>query len=89
MLFMKLDDDYTYLASRALSVRTDRLLHAGPVAAPSCAPGGGVKRNQLIALYDRATSEFDLVYFQSFADFAQDVVLWGRLCLPLRMKEGG
>ena len=30
-------------------------------------------------------SEFDIAYFQSFSDFSQDVVLWGRLCLPLRM----
>ncbi|GEM_PF-1447164 len=84
MLFMKLDDDYTYLhhgrylcerigfSMQGLSLRNLRTR----------------VRSQLIELYDRATSQFDLIYFQSFADFAQDVVLWGRLCLPLRMKEG-
>jgi hypothetical protein len=38
-------------------------------------------------IYDRSTSEFTISYFQSFADFQQDVVLWGRLCLPVRLSS--
>jgi hypothetical protein len=43
-------------------------------------------RSTLMEIYDRSTSEFTLSYFQSFADFQQDVVLWGRLCLPVRLS---
>lgn len=44
-------------------------------------------RGQLIEIYDRSTEAFELGYFQSFADFQQDVMLWGRICLPLRMSQ--
>jgi hypothetical protein len=44
-------------------------------------------RSTLMEIYDRSTTEFDLSYFQSFADFQQDVVLWGRLCLPIRLSS--
>ena len=84
LLFMKLEDDYAYLHhGRYLSERVGFSMQGRTL--------GDLRtrvRAELTGLYDRATSEFDLVYFQSFADFAQDVVLWGRLCLPLRMKEG-
>jgi hypothetical protein len=43
-------------------------------------------RSALIELYDRSAADFTLTYFQSFADFQQDVVLWGRLCLPIRLS---
>ena len=44
-------------------------------------------RGQLCEIYDRCADEFELAYFQSFADFQQDVMLWGRICLPLRLNE--
>jgi hypothetical protein len=44
-------------------------------------------RSTLMEIYDRTTSEFTLAYFQSFADFQQDVVLWGRLCIPVRLSS--
>lgn len=84
LLFLKLEDDYTYLHhGRHLRERVGFSMQGLTLQRLRTRV-----REQLITLYDRATSEFDLVYFQSFADFAQDVVLWGRLCLPLRMKEG-
>jgi len=43
-------------------------------------------RARLIEIYDRSVEGFTLAYLLSFADFAQDVVLWGRLVLPLRMS---
>jgi hypothetical protein len=43
-------------------------------------------RPQLMAIYDRAVSEFNIAYFQSFSDFQHEVMLWGRLCLPLRIS---
>jgi hypothetical protein len=42
-------------------------------------------RANLVEVYDRACLEFTPAYFQSFADFMHEVVLWGRLCLPLRL----
>jgi len=42
-------------------------------------------RANLLQLYDRTCNEFTPTYFQSFADFMEEVVLWGRLCLPLRL----
>jgi hypothetical protein len=44
-------------------------------------------RPQLLEIYDRCTRDFALTYFQSYADFQQDVILWGRLCLPLRISS--
>jgi hypothetical protein len=43
-------------------------------------------RGTLMEIYDRCTRDFMLSYFQSFADFQQDVVLWGRLVLPVRLS---
>jgi hypothetical protein len=43
-------------------------------------------RSDLMAIYDRATSDFSLAYVLSFADFMHDVVLWGRLVMPLRLS---
>jgi len=43
-------------------------------------------RTTLMEIYDRTTADFMLCYFQSFADFQQDVVLWGRLALPVRLS---
>ncbi len=44
-------------------------------------------RANLLEIYDRSCNEFIPAYFQSFADFMQEVVLWGRLCLPLRLAR--
>lgn len=43
-------------------------------------------RARLIEVYDRSVEGFTLAYLLSFADFMHDVVLWGRLVLPLRMS---
>jgi hypothetical protein len=43
-------------------------------------------RATLMQIYDRVTADFVLCYFQSFADFQQDVVLWGRLAIPVRLS---
>lgn len=44
-------------------------------------------RDRLGEIYDRSAAEFEPAYFQSYADFEQEVVLWGRLCLPLRLSD--
>jgi len=44
-------------------------------------------REQLFDIYDRCTNEFEVSYFHSFSDFRQDVMLWGRICLPLRLSQ--
>ena len=44
-------------------------------------------RQNLFEIYDHCADEFELAYFQSFSDFQQDVMLWGRICLPLRLNE--
>lgn len=43
-------------------------------------------RARLIDIYDRSAEAFTLGYLLSFADFMHDVVLWGRLVLPLRLS---
>lgn len=43
-------------------------------------------RARLMEVYDRSVETFTLAYLLSFADFMHDVVLWGRLVLPLRMS---
>jgi hypothetical protein len=45
-------------------------------------------REQLFDIYDRCANEFEMAYFHSFSDFRQDVMLWGRICLPLRVSQG-
>jgi hypothetical protein len=43
-------------------------------------------RAPLMDVYDRSIEEFVIAYLLSFADFMHDVVLWGRLVLPLRLS---
>jgi hypothetical protein len=43
-------------------------------------------RPHLLELFDRTAAEFTPAYFQSFDDLAEEVLLWGRLCLPLRLS---
>ena len=44
-------------------------------------------RANLLDVYDRSCDEFVPAYYQSFADYVHEVVLWGRLCLPLRVTS--
>jgi hypothetical protein len=83
ILFMKGDDDYTYLHhGRYLQERIG-----------FCMQGMNLSelrtrvREQLFEIYDHCTDKFELTYFQSFSDFQQDVMLWGRICLPLRLSH--
>lgn len=83
ILLLKGETDYTYLHhGRALqqkigfSMQGLRLVELRTKV-----------RATLMEIYDRATAEFMLCYFQSFADFQQDVVLWGRLALPVRLSS--
>ncbi|KAA2235180.1 hypothetical protein [Salinarimonas soli] len=82
ILFLKGDQDYTYMHhGRALRERIGfsmQGLRLGQLRTRV--------RTELQAIYDRATTRFEPAYFQSFADFQQDVILWGRLCLPLRIS---
>ncbi|TVR10487.1 MAG: hypothetical protein EA385_03825 [Salinarimonadaceae bacterium] len=81
VLFLKGEADYTYLHhGRYLSERVGFSMQGQRLSELRTRV-----RAELTAAYDRCTSEFDIGYIQSFADFAQDSVLWGRLCLPLRM----
>jgi hypothetical protein len=43
-------------------------------------------RPHLLELFDRTAAEFTPAYFQSFDDLSDEVLLWGRLCLPLRLS---
>lgn len=82
ILFLKGQDDYTYLHhGRALRDRIGfsmQGLRLGELRTRV--------RAELEAIYDRSSANFEPAYFQSFADFQQDVILWGRLCLPLRIS---
>ncbi len=82
ILFLKGEQDYTYMHhGRALRERIGfsmQGLRLGQLRTRV--------RAELQAIYDRSTSRFEPAYFQSFADFQQDVILWGRLCLPLRIS---
>lgn len=81
MLFMKGDNNYTYLHHGRYLCNLVGFSMQGMTLQDLRTR----VRGELFNVYDRSTSEFDLAYFQSFSDFAQDVVLWGRLCLPLRL----
>jgi len=82
ILFLKGESDYTYLHhGRALRDRIGfsmQGLRLGELRTRV--------REELVEIYDRCAASFEPAYFQSFADFQQDVVLWGRLCLPLRVS---
>ena len=82
ILFLKGETDYTYLHhGRYLVERIGFSMQGRRL--------GELRtriRPKLMELYNRCSTEFTLTYFQSFADFRQDVILWGRLCLPLRLS---
>lgn len=81
VLFLKGESDYTYLHhGRYLRDRVGFSMQGRRLSELRTRV-----RQELAAVYDRCTSDFEIGYVQSFADFAQDSVLWGRLCLPLRM----
>lgn len=82
ILFLKGETDYTYLHHGRYMVDRIGFSMQGRRL-------GELRtriRPQLMEIYDRCSTEFVLTYFQSFADFQQDVILWGRLCLPLRLS---
>lgn len=83
ILFIKSENDYTYLHhGRYLQERIGFSMQGMNLSDLRTRV-----RGQLIEIYDHCTDAFELGYFQSFADFQQDVMLWGRLCLPLRMGQ--
>jgi hypothetical protein len=82
IVFLKGESDYTYLHHGRFLVERIGFSMQGRRL-------GELRtriRPQLLEIYDRCTSGFVLTYFQSYADFQQDVILWGRLCLPLRIS---
>lgn len=83
ILFLKGEYDYTYLHhGRSLRDRIGFSMQGRRL--------GELRtrvRSELEVIYDRCSAEFEPAYFQSFADFQQDVILWGRLCLPLRISS--
>ena len=82
ILFLKGNTDYTYLHHGRFLVERIGFSMQGRRL-------GELRtriRPQLAELYDRCSTEFTVTYLQSYADFHQDVMLWGRLCLPLRLS---
>jgi hypothetical protein len=83
ILFLKGERDFTYLHhGRYLRDRIGFSMQGLQLGALRTKVRGA-----LMEIYDRSSAGMELAYFQSFADFQQDVVLWGRLCLPLRISE--
>jgi hypothetical protein len=83
ILLLKGETDYTYLHhGRSLQQRIGFSMQGLRLAELRTKI-----RATLMEIYDRSSSDFMLCYFQSFADFQQDVVLWGRLCLPVRLSS--
>jgi hypothetical protein len=81
ILFLKGDSDYVYLHhGKALRERIGFSMQGMSLSELRTR-----MRADLVAVYDRACHEFTPAYFQSFADFMHEVMLWGRLCLPLRL----
>lgn len=83
ILLLKSESDYTYLHhGRTLrqkigfSMQGLRLSELRTKARP-----------MLVDIYDRVTADFSVCYFQSFSDFQIEVVLWGRLALPVRLSR--
>ncbi len=83
LLFIKGHEDYTYLHhGRYLQERIGFSMQGMNLSQLRTR-----LREQLFEIYDRCANEFELGYFQSFADFQQDVMLWGRITLPLRVSH--
>lgn len=83
ILFMKGSNDYTYLHhGRYLQERIGFSMQGMNLSELRTRV-----REQLFDIYDRCANEFEMAYFQSFSDFRQDVMLWGRICLPLRLSR--
>jgi len=83
ILFLKSEPDYVYLHhGKALRERIGFSMQGMTMSELRTRV-----RANLLAVYDRACNEFTPAYFHSFADFMHDVVLWGRLCLPLRLSR--
>jgi hypothetical protein len=83
ILLLKGETDYTYLHhGRALQQRIGFSMQGLRLSELRTKV-----RATLMEIYDRSASDFMLCYFQSFSDFQQDVVLWGRLGLPVRLSS--
>lgn len=81
ILFLKSDPDYVYLHhGKALRDRIGFSMQGMTMSQLRTRI-----RANVLAVYDRSCNEFTPAYFHSFADFMHEVVLWGRLCLPLRL----
>lgn len=81
ILFLKCDADFVYLHhGKALSERVGFSMQGMALSELRTRI-----RANLVSVYSRACDEFTPGYCQSFADFMHEVVLWGRLCLPLRL----
>lgn len=81
ILFLKSDADFVYLHhGKALSERVGFSMQGMALSELRTRI-----RANLVEVYSRACDEFTPGYCQSFADFMHEVVLWGRLCLPLRL----
>lgn len=82
ILFLKSERDYIYLHHGAFLRRRVGFSMQGR----SLSELRTRLRAPLIAVYDRSADAFTLAYLLSFSDFVHDVVLWGRLVLPLRLS---
>jgi hypothetical protein len=83
ILFIKGEGDYTYLhQGRHLQARIGFTMQGLNLSELRTRV-----RDELFEIYDRCAEDFEIGYLQSFADFQQDVMLWGRVCLPLQMSE--
>ncbi len=82
ILFLRGEHDYTYLHhGRSLRDRIGFSMQGLQLSQLRTRV-----RSELHAIYDHCALDFEPAYFQSFADFQHDVILWGRLCLPLRVS---
>ncbi|HEX2510093.1 MAG TPA: hypothetical protein VHK66_06185 [Microvirga sp.] len=83
ILLLKGETDYTYLHhGRALQQKIGFSMQGLRLADLRTR-----MRPALMEIYDRCAGEFLLSYFQSFTDFEQEVILWGRLVLPVRLSS--
>ena len=82
MLLLKGEGDYTYLHhGRYLQERIGFSMQARMLSELRTRV-----RAPLVEIYDHSRESMEIAYFQTYADFAHHIILWGRLCLPLRIS---
>jgi hypothetical protein len=93
------DADETFLANAILLIKHDNdytYVHQGRVVQKQLGFSmQGLRMSQLrtkvrdtlFDIYNTSVERFLPCYFQFFADFHQNAVLWGRLCIPLRLAQ--